>query len=150
MDFHEPYEVNGETRFWSRVWNVLGPGDDYTWYVSAHPAGRIALDPLCEVGCPYVVRGFDYDYVGILWLNDLIWRGHGWHVDPNAVEETGFMNLVTAARHELARASDGPAISRLLQRVTQTYRILFTRALKGIYVWAPDAETRAHLTAAIA
>jgi len=149
MDFHEPYEVNGETRFWSRVWNVLGPRDDYTWYVSAHGAGRIAHDPLCEVGCPYVVRGFDYDYVGILWLNDLIWRGHRWRVDPNAVEETGFMNLVTAARHELARASDGPAAARLLHRVTQTYRILFTRALKGIYVWVPDAETRAHLASAI-
>ena len=149
MDFHEPYEVNGETKFWSRVWNVLGPRDDYTWYVSAHRAGRIAHDPLCEIGCPYVVRGFDYDYVGILWLNDLIWRGHRWRVDPNAVEETGFMNLVTAARHELARASDGPAASRLLHRVTQTYRILFTRALKGVYVWVPDAETRAHLASAI-
>lgn len=149
MDFHEPYEANGETRFWSRVWNVLGPRDDYTWYVSAHGAGRIAHDPLCEVGCPYVVRGFDYDYVGILWLNDLIWRGHRWQVDPNAVEETGFINLVTAARHELARTSDGSATSRLLQRVTQTYRILFTRALKGIYVWVPDAETRAHLASAI-
>ncbi len=149
MDFHEPYEANGETRFWSRVWNVLGPRDDYTWFVSAHRAGRIAHDPLCEVGCPYVVRGFDYDYVGILWLNDLIWRGHRWQVDPNAVEETGFINLVTAARHELARTSDGPATSRLLQRVTQTYRILFTRALKGIYVWVPDAETRAHLASAI-
>ena len=22
MDFHEPYEVNGQTRLWSRVWNV--------------------------------------------------------------------------------------------------------------------------------
>ncbi|HYS17264.1 MAG TPA: DNA/RNA helicase domain-containing protein, partial [Candidatus Binatia bacterium] len=114
-----------------------------------HGAGRIAHDPLCEVGCPYVVRGFDYDYVGILWLNDLIWRGHRWRVDANAVEETGFMNLVTAARHELARASDGPAAARLLHRVTQTYRILFTRALKGICVWVPDAETRAHLASAI-
>ena len=49
----------------------LGPGNDYTWYVTGHPAGRISSDPLCEVGCTYAVRGFDYDYVGILWLNDL-------------------------------------------------------------------------------
>jgi hypothetical protein len=45
------------------------------------------------------------------------------------------MHLVTAARHELRRRSDGPATSQLLQRVTQTYRVLFTRALKGVYVW---------------
>jgi DUF2075 family protein len=148
-DFQEPYEVNGETRIWSRVWNVLGPNDDYTWYVSAHGAGHIAHDPLCEVGCPYAVRGFDYDYVGILWLNDLAWRGHRWRVDANAVEETGFMALVTAARHEARRNAEGPATTQLLQRVSQAYRILLTRALKGVYVWVPDAETRAHLATAI-
>lgn len=110
---------------------------------------RIASDPLCEVGCPDAVRGFDYDYIGILWLNDLAWRGHRWRVDPNAVEETGFMDLVRAARREAQRGAEGPATAQLLQRVTQAYRVLFTRALKGVYVWAPDAETRAHLAAAI-
>jgi uncharacterized protein len=149
MDFREPYEVNGKTLVWSRVWNVLGPNDDYTWYVSGHGAGRIAQDPLCEVGCPYVVRGFDYDYVGILWLNDLAWRGHRWHVDPSAVEETGFMALVTTARREAERNAEGLATVQLLQRVTQAYRVLFTRALKGVYIWVPDAETRAHLFSAI-
>jgi DUF2075 family protein len=148
-DFQESYEVDGETRIWSRVWNVLGPHDNYTWYVSAHGAGRIAHDPLCEVGCPYVVRGFDYDYVGILWLNDLVRREHRWQVDPMAVEETGFMPLVTAARNEAHRGAEGPATAQLLQRVTQAYRVLFTRALKGVYVWVPDTETRAHLASAI-
>jgi DUF2075 family protein len=149
MDFQEAYEVEGQTRVWRRVWNVLGPNDDYTWYVSGHGAGRIAHDPLCEVGCPYVVRGFDFDYVGILWLNDLAWRGHRWQVDPHAVEETGFLTLVTAARREALRSVEGPATAQLLQRVTQAYRVLFTRALKGVYVWVPDAETRAHLSSAI-
>jgi DUF2075 family protein len=149
MDFQEPYEVDGETRIWRRVWNVLGPHDDYTWYVSAHGAGRIAHDPLCEVGCPYVVRGFDYDYVGILWLNDLAWRGHRWRVDPNAVEETGFMTQVMAARREARKGVEGRATAEVFQRVTQAYRVLFTRALKGVYVWVPDAETRAHLASAI-
>lgn len=150
MDFHEPYEVNGQTRLWSRVWNVVGPGDNYTWYVTGHPAGRIASDPLCEVGCTYAVRGFDYDYVGILWLNDLIWRDNRWRVDPNAVEETGVIDLIRRARREVeSGASDGTATSQLLQRVAQAYRILFTRALKGVYVWVSDPETRAHLASSI-
>jgi DUF2075 family protein len=149
MDFQERYEVDGEMRVWSRVWNVLGPNNNYTWYVSAHSAGRIVHDPLCEVGCPYAVRGFDYDYVGILWLSDLAWRGHRWRVDPRAVEETGFMDLVTAARAEAGGGAEGPATAQLLTRVTQAYRVLFTRALKGVYVWVPDAETRAHLASAI-
>ncbi|HVZ18792.1 MAG TPA: DNA/RNA helicase domain-containing protein, partial [Terriglobales bacterium] len=70
MDFHEPYQVGRQTRHWSRIWNFVHRGTDYTWFVTGHPAGRIANDPLCEVGCPYAVRGFDYDYVGVLWLND--------------------------------------------------------------------------------
>ena len=83
------------------------------------------------------------------WLNDLVWRAHGWRVDPHAVEETGFMALVTAARREADRNAEGPATMQLLHRVTQAYRVLFTRALKGVYIWAPDAETRGHLSSTI-
>ena len=150
MDFHEPYELNGETRYWSRVWNVLGPRDDYTWYVTGHPAGHIARDPLCEVGCTYAVRGFDYDYVGILWLNDLVWRDNRWRIDPAAVAETGVADLVRLARNEAESGRpDAKPTVQLLHRVAQAYRILFTRALRGVYVWVPDAETRAHLVASI-
>ncbi len=42
----------------------------------------------------------------------------------------------------------GPATNELLARVAQTYRILFTRALKEVQVWVPDAEPRT-LAAAI-
>jgi uncharacterized protein len=146
MDFHEPYESNGETRFWSRIWNyVPQKGTNYTWFVTGHPAGHIATDPLCEVGCPYAVRGFDYDYVGILWLNDLVWNGKKWQVDPFAVEERGIKDVTRAARREVKTKKSGAAVKEVAQRVVQAYRILFTRALKGVYVWVPDAETRQHL-----
>jgi hypothetical protein len=147
MDFHESYDVNGRKRFWSRIWNFVPRGSDYTWYVTGHPAGHIAHDPLCEVGCPYAVRGFDYDYVGILWLDDLLWRGNRWRVDARAVEESGVRELTMAARRESRDGTEGRATSQLLHRVTLAYRILFTRALKGVYVWIPDSETRLHIQA---
>lgn len=150
MDFHEPYEVEGQTKFWSRIWNyVPRKGEDYTWYVTGHPAGHIAKDPLCEVGCPYAVRGFDYDYVGILWLNDLVWREGQWRVDPNVVEERGIKNLISASRREAKKNIIGPATTELMERIVQAYRILFTRALRGVYVWIPDEATRTHLTASL-
>jgi DUF2075 family protein len=150
MDFHEAYESAGEKRYWSRIWNfVPHDGSDYTWYVTGHPAGRIAEDPLCEVGCPYAVRGFDYDYVGILWLNDLVWRADKWQVDAAAVAERGIKDLAVAARSESRKGDQGPASVELLERVAQAYRILFTRALKGIYVWIPDPLTRAHVVASL-
>lgn len=150
MDFHEPYEVNGRSRHWSRVWNYIpSPGSDYTWYVMGHPRGLVAKDPLCEVGCPYAVRGFDYDYVGILWLDDLVWRGSRWKVNPDVIEESGFEGLTNEARREAKMAQGGQATLELSGRAAQAYRILFTRALKGAYVWIPDAETRGHMLASL-
>jgi uncharacterized protein len=150
MDFHEPYVISNQTRYWSRIWNfVPSNGSDYTWYVSGHPAGKIAADPLCEVGCPYAVRGFDYDYIGILWLNDLAWDGTKWKVNPFAVEESGVQALIRAARDEAKRNETGKATLDLLERVSQAYRIIFTRALKGVYVWAPDVLTRNYLLESI-
>jgi DUF2075 family protein len=146
MDFHEPYIASGEKKYWSRIWNfVPSQGSDYTWFVVGHPAGFIASNPFCEVGCPYAVRGFDYDYVGILWLDDLIWKSGRLNVNPAAVEERGVQALTTQARQEARAGRDGPATAELMQRVAQAYRILFTRALKGVYVWVPDNATRAHL-----
>lgn len=143
MDFHEAYEADGQRRFWSRVWNyVPGKGTNYTWFVTGHPAGRIAQDPLCEVGCPYAVRGFDYDYVGILWLEDLKWTNGAWKVQPKHVHETGLTNLASAARQE---SPPGRKTAALQERVAQAYRILFSRALRGAYIWVPDDPTREYI-----
>lgn len=143
QDFHEPYRVNGETRYWSRPWNVLRKnGEDYTGYVMAAPGGPMNADPLAEVGCPYTVRGFDYDYVGVLWLNDFVWRD-GWKVDPSTVFDAGLRELTNGIRRKPELASE------LVARVARAYRILLTRALKGLYLWVPDERTRRHIEASL-
>jgi hypothetical protein len=151
MDFHERYDDKGVTKFWSRVWNFVPKGDDYSWFVSANPKGKIANDPLCEVGCTYAVRGFDFDYVGVLWLDDLLWRNGKWIVNPSAVHESGVTTLASRAKREskdTGSGSDAP-IAELLNSVLQAYRIIFTRAIRGTYVWIPDPETRHHVEASL-
>lgn len=143
QDFCEIYTENDEQKIWARPWNFVPRGSDYTAFVRAAPGSKMAEDPLSEVGCPYAVRGFDYDYVGVLWLDDLVWRDDRWEINPTAVHERGIAHLARRARRE--RNQSGVATRELLQRTVQAYRILFTRALKGIYVWAPDILTRAHL-----
>jgi hypothetical protein len=144
QDFHEAYEEGGEKRVWSRVWNfVPRNGTDYTAFIRAALGSRMADDPLCEVGCPYAVRGFDYDYVGVTWLDDLIWRAGKWTANHESVHEGGFLHLLNRARHE--ESPDGPQNRELLQRIAQAYRILLTRPLKGAYLWVPDNETRQYL-----
>lgn len=108
----------------------------------------MADDPLCEVGCPYAVRGFDYDYIGALWLEDLVWRNKRWQVNHSAVHEGGILNLLHRAMHEAT--PDGREARELLTRVAQAYRILLTRPLKGAYLWIPDIETRIYVEASLA
>ena len=96
-------------------------------------------DPLSEVGCPYAVRGFDFDYIGLLWLRDLHCRDGVWSVDIDHVCESGLSRHVSRARAEKGR--EGPAAEALLNKIKQAYRILLTRAMKGIYIWFEDQAT---------
>ena len=144
QDFCERYTSGDELRIWSRIWNFVPQnGTDYTAYIRAAPGSRMAEDPLCEVGCPYAVRGFDYDYVGVLWLEDLVWRDGRWRVNHTCVHEGGILNVLRRSRHE--GADDGPETRELLLRIAQAYRILLTRPIKGAYLWIPDDETRQYL-----
>ena len=97
-------------------------------------------DPLCEVGCPYAVRGFDFDYIGLLWLSDLVWRNGNWEINPDDIFETGFSRKLAELKNETT--PNGPAYIALLHAVQEAYRILLTRPMKGLYIWCEDMETR--------
>ena len=144
QDFCETYIENEQQKTWARVWNFVPQGgSDYTAFIRGGAGYPMAEDPLCEVGCPYAVRGFDYDYVGILWLNDLLQRNGRWQINLDAVHERGIANLVRKARRE--NAHDGLATQAVLQRTVQAYRILLTRALNGVYIWVADTDTKRYL-----
>ncbi len=141
-----PYEENQETKTWAKIWNfVPNNGSDYSVYIQGREGSRMQSDPLCEVGCPYAVRGFDWDYVGILWFSDLVIDPANcrWLVDPNHVHETGFKNLTSRAHNE--REPDGLHHKNLLTAVAQCYRILLTRPIRGVYLWFEDPSTRRYI-----
>jgi hypothetical protein len=140
-DFCIPYTRGGHDHVWARIWNYA-PSEDYTLFVQAPEGSRMAENPLCEVGCPYVVRGFDYDDAGILWLSDLVWRGR-WVAQPREVHETAWKNTVAAAKKE---RRPGEATEELLRKLKRAYRILLSRAIRGMFVWFEDDETRRHAT----
>jgi DUF2075 family protein len=148
QDFHEPYvDESGRHRYWSRVWNFIPQnGSDYTWFIQAPPGSPMHEDQLCEVGCPYAVRGFDFDHVGVLWLSDLVRRDGRWRADPAHVHETGLARSVPAAEAETV---PGPAHERLRAALARAYRILLTRGMSGCYLWFEDAETRDYVRASL-
>lgn len=137
-DFQLVYDRGGEQKTWSRIWNHA-PEQDYTLFVQAPPGSYMAEDPLGEVGCPYVVRGFDFDYVGVLWLSDLVRRDGRWVADHAHIHESAWKKTRSAARKEKGK---GTATDELVRRLQRGYRILLSRAVRGAYVWFEDAETR--------
>lgn len=150
LDFRENVVLpDGRCATWSRPWNFV-PKGDYTGFVQGRPGLPIHADPLCEVGCTYAVRGFDFDYLGLLWLDDLLWRGGHWVVPIANVHESGIRPLVRKAVAEGPLAPAGPHGVNVLEKVRLAYRILLTRAIRGMFVWIPDAETREHVAASLA
>lgn len=145
QDFSEPVVLpSGERRTWARPWNYV-PKGDYTGFIAGRKGAPIHEDPLCEVGCTYTVRGFDFDYLGLLWLDDLLWRDGGWVVPLKNVHETGISRMVARARTEGETAPAGPRGANVLEKVRQAYRILLTRAIRGVFVWIADEPTRLHV-----
>lgn len=143
QDFHFEFGPSTRRQTWSRIWNYVPGGTDYSWFIQAAPGSPMADDPLCEVGCPYAIRGFDYDYIGLIWQRDLVWRTDHWELNLDAITETGIQQSRTAARR--AKSRSDPRYERLQRKVMQAYRILLTRAIRGIYIWCEDQETRRHL-----
>ena len=149
-DFNIPYEEEGIQKTWSKVMNhIPNGGSDYASYIQGKEGARIHDDPLCEVGCPYTVRGFDWDYVGILWMSDLTHdKNQGWQVNPKESHEAGFRSLIKQARKE--SDPQGAHHINLLEAVSQAYRILLTRPIRGIYLWFENQSTRSQIECCIA
>lgn len=116
---------------WSRPWNAkpdtgrLAAGIPKSNFWASDPNG------LNQVGCIYTAQGFEFDYAGVIWGSDLVYRsGVGWQGQP----EHSFDTMVKRS------ATRTPA--DFLRLVKHTYRVLLTRGLKGCYVTFTDRETR--------
>ena len=57
--------------------------------------------------------------------------------------ETGLQHHIGRARREVD--PDGPAHAELKRKIMQGYRILLSRAMRGVYLWFEDMETREYI-----
>ena len=150
-------------KIFKKYWNSTNAA-----FVQAIPLSTMESNPLSEVGCPYIVRGFDYSYIGLIWLKDVIYRKDfgGWCISAKYMEETAIKvtkSKALAAFKTMPKleqkkytfegqplftqgmAEKYPEIKRLFKSVSQAYRILMTRALKGLGIYIQDEETRKYV-----
>ncbi|HET7027547.1 MAG TPA: DUF2075 domain-containing protein, partial [Candidatus Limnocylindrales bacterium] len=122
-----PDVVEGD---WSMPWNAradvtrLAPGIPKSHYWASDPKG------IDQVGCVYTAQGFEFDYVGVIWGEDLVYRpGRGWVGQPEYSKD-GY----------LRRSRKSP--DEFTGYVKNVYRVLLTRGLRGCYVYFRDQPTR--------
>lgn len=82
-----------------------------------------------QVGCIYTAQGFEFDYVGVIIGDDLVYRPReGWIGRRGFSHDSG-----------LKRGIDDQQFTAL---VKNTYRVLLSRGIKGCYVTFTDEKTR--------
>ena len=118
-------EVDG----WSRPWNArpnatgLAAGIPKSYFWASDPGG------IEQVGCIYTAQGFEFDYAGVIFGDDLVYRPRqGWVGRREFSKDGG-----------LKRGTSEEDFTNL---VKNTYRVLLSRGLKGCYVYFTDEKTR--------
>ncbi|MEV8631937.1 DUF2075 domain-containing protein [Streptosporangium sp. NPDC051023] len=123
--------ING----WERPWNVKGLQDIGS--APAQPYWALADGGFDQIGCVYTAQGFEFDWAGVIIGPDLVARGG--RLVPN---RAGSCDPKVSAR-----SVDDPKFNMLIRN---TYKVLLTRALKGVVVYAVDDATREFLGELIA
>jgi DUF2075 family protein len=98
--------------------------------VGGYPSKNLwATDPagFTQVGCIYTAQGFEYDYSGVIFGPDLVWRDGVWVADRKSSKDTV---VARAPEHEFAHL------------IRNTYKVLLTRGMQGTVLFSTDSETR--------
>jgi hypothetical protein len=98
----------------------------------AHGIPRASLwatDPngIEQIGCVYTAQGFEFDYVGVIVGKDLLYN----------FEESSWLGNTSVSHDQTVKRDK----THFLSYIKNTYKILFTRGMKGCYVYFEDKET---------
>ncbi|WP_169742823.1 DNA/RNA helicase domain-containing protein [Muricoccus aerilatus] len=137
-----PHDVT-DPRFrqWSAPW--IEKGDRYA-NPSNHRYFRWASDEdrFDQVGSIYSVQGFEFDYVGVIFGDDLVIRNGQWCADLTRNKDAQFKEDLRR-RASLGHTADAAA------QLRNIYRVLLTRGMKGTFVYFLDDETRSFFEKAL-
>jgi hypothetical protein len=113
---------------WSKPWNVKGDRG-----VGGYMSGELwAIDPkgFDQIGCVYTAQGFEYDWNGVIFGPDLVWRSGAWASSSTGSKDPA-MRGVSADQFDIL--------------VKNTYKVLLTRGLIGTILYSTDSETQIYL-----
>ncbi|RJQ76682.1 DUF2075 domain-containing protein [Pseudonocardiaceae bacterium YIM PH 21723] len=135
-DWHDPIRKDGvykpvddvQIGGWKRPWNIR-QGCETDGYPSA---SLWASDPdgFGQIGCIYTAQGFEYDWSGVIFGEDLVIRKGRWEPQPSKSKDKSVNRLDPAMFSQLVR---------------NTYKVLMTRGMFATCVYSVDPETNEFL-----
>ena len=80
-----------------------------------------------QIGTVYTSQGFEFDYIGVIFGNDLVWdkETKSWYARP----ENSHDSMAKRGNYEFAK------------HLKNIYRVLLTRAHKGVFIYFMDKGT---------
>ena len=108
---------------WETHDKVTPPKGYAKWYEWAYKPEGIK-----QVGCIYTAQGFEFDYVGVIIGNDLVYN----------VETDKLVADITATADPMLRRNK----ENFEKHVKNIYRVLMSRGMKGCYVYFTNENTR--------
>jgi uncharacterized protein len=84
------------------------------------------------------VQGFEFDYVGVIWGPDLVWRDDRWVAQPGK----GFDTEMRGGRGSIPGGTALPLLKN-------AYRVLCSRAMRGCFIFCLDEEMAQYLGRAL-
>ncbi len=131
-DWNPLVEVDGkyvqdtdiDIKGWQRSWNTPSGKS----VPDAPPTSLWASDPrgFDQVGCVYTAQGFEYDWAGVIFGEDLVIRGGAWHAQQDKTKDSSL------------KATSSPFFDRLVRYI---YKVLMTRGMQGVCLHSVDPET---------
>lgn len=118
-----PLDVKIDT--WHKPWNLKSNRG-----IGGFLSGELwAIDPkgFEQIGCVYTAQGFEYDWNGVIFGPDLVWREGQWVGQKNESADPAMRGIEEKI---------------FTQLVKNTYKVLLTRGLIGTYLYSVDTETQ--------
>lgn len=104
-------------------------------------------DGITQAGCIHTSQGLEFDWLGVLIGEDLIFRDGEVRGDPSKRAKTDAS--LNGWKTEFKKASDDQERANVLARVDRiikcTYKVLLSRGRLGCFVWCADPALREYL-----
>ena len=121
---------------------VIGDDFAYKWNLSNDDTWSISKGSVDQIGCIHTCQGLEFEYVGVIIGEDLVYRDGIIKVNPSKRSSNDRSIWGWKKMEQEDRESTHDKLRALIKN---TYRTLMTRGMKGCYVYVCDEELRNYI-----